>query len=103
MDGLEIPGSEIEGGYKYFGAAKNLPKVRELFEREAPAPPKVNRTELYKRVTYQYLGYGAQTHELEKAEREAEQKIRAKQLEEVAKKRMKIEESQKMLSNTNNA
>jgi hypothetical protein len=27
-DGVELPGAE---GYKYFGAAKNLPKVRELF------------------------------------------------------------------------
>ena len=27
-DGLELPGAD---GYKYFGAAKNLPKVRELF------------------------------------------------------------------------
>jgi pre-mRNA-splicing factor ISY1 len=33
MDGLEIPGTD---GYKYFGAAKNLPKVRELFQKEAP-------------------------------------------------------------------
>jgi hypothetical protein len=28
-DGEEIPGGAE--GYKYFGAAKNLPKVRELF------------------------------------------------------------------------
>lgn len=27
-DGVELPGSD---GYRYFGAAKNLPKVRELF------------------------------------------------------------------------
>ena len=27
-DGVELPGAD---GYKYFGAAKNLPKVRELF------------------------------------------------------------------------
>jgi pre-mRNA-splicing factor ISY1 len=28
-DGLVLPGGN-EDGYKYFGAAKNLPKVREL-------------------------------------------------------------------------
>ena len=27
-DGIALPGAD---GYKYFGAAKNLPKVRELF------------------------------------------------------------------------
>jgi hypothetical protein len=32
--GIELPGGV--DGYKYFGAAKNLPKVRELFQREAP-------------------------------------------------------------------
>jgi pre-mRNA-splicing factor ISY1 len=31
------------GGYKYFGAARNLPGVRELFEKEAPLPPKRSR------------------------------------------------------------
>jgi pre-mRNA-splicing factor ISY1 len=45
------------GGYKYFGAAKDLPKVRELFEKEIPSAPKKSRTELYKRINYQYYGY----------------------------------------------
>jgi hypothetical protein len=30
-EGREIPGNR---GYKYFGAAKDLPGVRELFEQE---------------------------------------------------------------------
>lgn len=30
MEGMD------ENGYKYFGAAKNLPKVRELFQKEVP-------------------------------------------------------------------
>jgi pre-mRNA-splicing factor ISY1 len=54
-DALEVPGAD---GYKYFGAAKNLPKVRELFQREMPLPPKESRQDMYKRVTYTYLGYG---------------------------------------------
>lgn len=32
-EGSELPGAD---GYRYFGAAKNLPKVRELFQKEAP-------------------------------------------------------------------
>ncbi len=56
-DALEVPGAD---GYKYFGAAKNLPKVRELFQREVPLPPKESRTDMYKRVTYSYLGYANQ-------------------------------------------
>lgn len=31
------------GGYKYFGAAKNLPGVRELFQKEVQAPRKRTR------------------------------------------------------------
>ena len=31
-EGQEVPGSR---GYKYFGAARELPGVRELFENEA--------------------------------------------------------------------
>lgn len=30
-EGKEVPGNR---GYKYFGAAKDLPGVRELFEKE---------------------------------------------------------------------
>jgi len=35
--GLEIEGSK---GYKYFGAARDLPGVRELFKKEVPLPPR---------------------------------------------------------------
>lgn len=40
-----MPGKE---GYRYFGAAKDLPGVRELFFSEAPNEPKKSRTEIYK-------------------------------------------------------
>ena len=33
VDGMALPGG---GSYRYFGAAKNLPGVRELFETETP-------------------------------------------------------------------
>lgn len=39
-DGSAVQGA---GGYKYFGAAKNLPGVRELFEKEERAPKKRSR------------------------------------------------------------
>ena len=54
-DGVELPGS---GGYKYFGAAKDLPGVRDLFYREPPTAPSKNINELYKRIDYSYYGFG---------------------------------------------
>ena len=71
-DGMELPGS---GGYKYFGAAKDLPGVRELFYREPPSAPRQNMGELYKRIDYEYFGMGdAENLALEKIEAELEAK-----------------------------
>lgn len=53
-EGKEVPGNR---GYKYFGAARDLPGVRELFEQEAPPPPKKTRAELMKEVDAQYYGF----------------------------------------------
>lgn len=53
-EGREVPGNR---GYKYFGAAKDLPGVRELFEQEPPPPPKKTRGELMKDVDADYYGY----------------------------------------------
>uniref|UniRef100_A0A2M4AXB9 Putative pre-mrna-splicing factor isy1 n=2 Tax=Anopheles triannulatus TaxID=58253 RepID=A0A2M4AXB9_9DIPT len=53
-DGREVPGNR---GYKYFGAAKDLPGVRELFEQEPPPPPKKTRAELMKDIDADYYGY----------------------------------------------
>ncbi|XP_059146701.1 pre-mRNA-splicing factor ISY1 homolog [Physella acuta] len=52
-DGKEVPGNK---GYKYFGAAKDLPGVRELFEQEPPAPPRKTRAELMKYIDADYYG-----------------------------------------------
>ncbi|KAI8320235.1 Isy1-like splicing factor [Martensiomyces pterosporus] len=55
--GKEVPGNR---GYKYFGRAKELPGVRELFEEQAAAatrPKKNNRAELMKRADASYFGY----------------------------------------------
>lgn len=53
-EGREVPGNR---GYKYFGAAKDLPGVRELFEQEPPPPPRKTRGELMKDVDADYYGY----------------------------------------------
>lgn len=53
-EGKEVPGNR---GYKYFGAAKELPGVRELFEQEPPAPPRKTRGELMKDIDADYYGY----------------------------------------------
>lgn len=53
-DGKEVPGNK---GYKYFGAAKDLPGVRELFQQEPPAAPRKTRAELMKDIDADYYGY----------------------------------------------
>ncbi|XP_054275115.1 pre-mRNA-splicing factor ISY1 homolog [Macrosteles quadrilineatus] len=53
-EGKEVPGNR---GYKYFGAAKELPGVRELFEQEPPPPPRKTRGELMKDIDADYYGY----------------------------------------------
>ncbi|KAL1007871.1 hypothetical protein UPYG_G00092780 [Umbra pygmaea] len=53
-EGKEVPGNR---GYKYFGAAKDLPGVRELFEKEPIPPPRKNRAELMKDIDAEYYGY----------------------------------------------
>ncbi|KAM4612696.1 pre-mRNA-splicing factor ISY1 homolog [Polymixia lowei] len=53
-EGKEVPGNR---GYKYFGAARDLPGVRELFEKEPAAPLRKTRAELMKEVDAEYYGY----------------------------------------------
>ncbi|KPJ11250.1 Pre-mRNA-splicing factor ISY1-like [Papilio machaon] len=54
QDGKEVPGNR---GYKYFGAAKDLPGVRELFEQEPPPPARRTRADLMRDVDADYYGY----------------------------------------------
>lgn len=51
--GIGLKGS---GGYRYFGAAKNLPGVKELFARNATKLTKRKRGDIYKYITPDYYG-----------------------------------------------
>ncbi|KAI9298455.1 Isy1-like splicing factor [Neoconidiobolus thromboides FSU 785] len=52
--GTEIPGNY---GYRYFGRARDLPGVRELFEPEVVAPNIKSRFEMYQNIDADYFGY----------------------------------------------
>lgn len=58
------PNNEFEEGntlggrnYKYFGAAKDLPGVKELFSKPAKEPPRRTKAELLKLIDCDYFGY----------------------------------------------
>jgi len=53
-EGKEAPGSR---GYKYFGRARDLPGVRELFEPEVSEVHTKTRYELYQNIDADYYGY----------------------------------------------
>ncbi|KAH0478468.1 MAG: hypothetical protein KVP17_000535 [Porospora cf. gigantea B] len=65
--GVELAGA---GGYKYYGAAKNLPGVRDLFEAEKkPLPQRKTRAQLSRNITPDYFGWrDAEDQELLAAE-----------------------------------
>ena len=74
-----------KNGYQYFGAAKNLPEVKQLMKHEAPHAPKTGLKELQSRVTPFYLGLedhsgsdpdAIKLDQLEKIEQEAELRMR---------------------------
>ncbi|XP_063932598.1 pre-mRNA-splicing factor ISY1 homolog [Zophobas morio] len=56
---LDREGKEVAGqkGYRYFGAARDLPGVRELFEPEQPKVYRRTRAQMMKLVNADYYGY----------------------------------------------
>lgn len=73
-EGYEVPNS---GGYKYWGAAKDLPGVRELFAIHVPNPPRKNIIDMYKGIDKEYYGEDDEEEEkLERLEKEEEDKIK---------------------------
>lgn len=70
-------------GYRYFGAAKQLPGVKELFEKPPEIKRRRSRYEMYKRIDADYYGYrDDEDGILEPLEKEAEQEIRSKAIDE---------------------
>merc|ERR1712083_818444 len=73
---VETYGAELAShtGYKYFGAAKDLPGVRELFETEVvPEAPRKTRKQLFKNIQPDYYGWrDEEDGELILVEQEAE-------------------------------
>lgn len=78
-DGKELPGG---GGYKYFGAAKDLPGVRELFAAVATEEISYRtRGEISKNITPDYYGYRDEDDgTLVPAEQEGEEELLAEAL-----------------------
>lgn len=78
-----IHGAELRvggAGYKYFGAAKNLPGVRELFAQQEADMNQVDtyvtRAELYRMIDPDYYGFRTvEDEELEAAEAELEESL----------------------------
>ena len=65
-------------GYRYFGAAKQLPGVKELFEREAPKVVRKTRFQMHKAIDPDYYGFrDEEDGVLVKVEEEAEKNMRA--------------------------
>mmetsp|Transcript_33098 Transcript_33098/g.60682 ORF Transcript_33098/g.60682 Transcript_33098/m.60682 type:complete len:315 (+) Transcript_33098:100-1044(+) len=75
----EMYGAELaaHSGYKYFGAAKDLPGVRELFEKqEVPEAPRKSRKQLFKNIQPDYYGWRDEDDDmLVLAEQEAEHRL----------------------------
>ncbi|GER29617.1 pre-mRNA-splicing factor ISY1-like protein [Striga asiatica] len=81
LDGniVDVPNPSGRGpGYRYFGAAKQLPGVKELFEKPPELRKRRTRYDIYKRIDASYYGYrDDEDGILEKLEDPAENKMRA--------------------------
>ncbi|XVE83294.1 hypothetical protein DITRI_Ditri16bG0077200 [Diplodiscus trichospermus] len=81
---VDVPNPSGRGpGYRYFGAAKKLPGVRELFEKPPELRKRRTRYDIYKRIDASYYGYrDEEDGVLERVEGPAEAKMRAEAEEE---------------------
>lgn len=81
---IDVPNPSGRGpGYRYFGAAKKLPGVRELFEKPPELRKRRTRYDIYKRIDASYYGYrDEEDGVLEKVEVPAEERMRAAAVEE---------------------
>ncbi|KAL6007195.1 hypothetical protein ACLOJK_032691 [Asimina triloba] len=76
---VDVPNPSGRGpGYRYFGAAKKLPGVRELFEKPPELKKRRSRYDIFKRIDASYYGYrDDEDGILEKLEGPAEAEVRA--------------------------
>ena len=81
---VDVPNPGGRGpGYRYFGAAKKLPGVRELFEKPPELRKRRTRYDIYKRIDASYYGYrDDEDGVLEKLEGPAEERMRREAVEE---------------------
>ncbi|KAI9914739.1 hypothetical protein PsorP6_007417 [Peronosclerospora sorghi] len=79
-DGAAVSGAR---GYRYFGAAKNLPGVRELFQqKEEHETRKRTREDMLKHIDSDYYGFrDDEDEQLLKDEEEVENKLRKRALD----------------------
>ncbi|CAN0911294.1 Pre-mRNA-splicing factor ISY1 homolog [Linum grandiflorum] len=81
---VDVPNPSGRGpGYRYFGAAKKLPGVRELFEKPPELRKRRTRYDIYKRIDASYYGYRDEEDGiLGKVEVPSEKKMRLMTVEE---------------------
>lgn len=81
---VDVPNPSGRGpGYRYFGAAKKLPGVKELFEKPPELRKRRTRYDIYKRIDASYYGYrDDEDGVLEKLEGPAEAAMREMAVEE---------------------
>ena len=85
-DGTDLATASGRGaGYRYFGAAKNLPGVKELFEKEGPRVLRRSRYDMHKAIDADYYGFrdeddGVLVREEADAERRIKRQARARTL-----------------------
>lgn len=86
LDGniVDVPNPSGRGpGYRYFGAAKKLPGVRELFEKPPELRKRRTRYDIYKRINAAYYGYrDDEDGILERVEAPSEESMRREAVEE---------------------
>lgn len=75
---VDVPNPSGRGpGYRYFGAAKKLPGVKELFEKPPELRKRKSRYDIYRRIDASYYGYrDDEDGVLEKLEGPAERAMR---------------------------
>ncbi|THU47373.1 hypothetical protein C4D60_Mb09t14810 [Musa balbisiana] len=96
---IDVPNPSGRGpGYRYFGAAKKLPGVRELFEKPPEVKKRRTRYEIYKRIDASYYGYrDDEDGILEKLEAPAQDDMRRRAVEELERIKAIRSEAMKMV------